>query len=315
MSPALRLQLFACETHTLPVIFILNNPSMRSFSALLLLVVLSAASQAAVQKSGLKAAMDKGLVRVSAVSTGAMYNKKALKLQLVNTTRDALQLTVEPALVFRPSDSSYQDLVLSGEEMLALAPGSSGELVVQTFCGKAHASAPGSKLEYRFKRQGDSVMIKTLHYIREKGLFDGLGQQAIWVLTDNHSLEGIIDPQRPKESSELLALMVKLTGRPAPTYFKQYKLNTVAGQPVFEKRVLKIVANLEWRLEEPKALTLGIFNSTGDLVQGIFEEKQMTKGIFKMQVQFEAEGAPRGKYYMRLKDGDVLMKEITVVVD
>jgi hypothetical protein len=288
---------------------------MRSLFTLLLLMALTAVSHAAVQKSGLKAAMDKGLVRFAAVSTGETYNKKALKLRLVNNTRDALQLTVEPALIFRPADSSYQDLVLPGQEMLALAPGASGDLVVQTFCGKAQASAPGAKLEYHFRKQGDSVMIKTLHYIREHGLYDALGQQAVWVLTDNHSLEGIIDPARPKESNELLALMAKLTGKPVPAYFKHYKLSTVAGQPVFEKRLLKIVANLEWRLEQPKALTLGIFNSTGDLVQGIFEEKKMTPGIFKMQVQFEAEGAPPGKYYMRLKDGDALMKEIMVVVD
>jgi hypothetical protein len=288
---------------------------MRYFLIFLFTACSTLAGNAAVLKSGLKAAMDNGLVRVSAVSTGEIYNKKALKLQLVNNTRDALQLTVEPALIFKPADSAYQDLVLPGTEMLALAPGRSGELVVQTFCGKAHASAPGSKLEYRFKRQGDSVMIKTLLYISEHRLFDGLGQAAIWALTDNHSLEGIIDAARPKESSELLALMVKLTGRPVPQYFKQYKLNTVAGQPVFEKRLLKIVANLEWRLEEPRALTLGIYNKTGDLVQGIFEEKKMTKGIFKMQVQFEAEGAPPGKYFMRLNDGNVLMKEIMVVVD
>ena len=288
---------------------------MRSLIAILLITAAIATSHATVQRTGLKAAMDRGLVNVSAVSTGATYNGKALRLQLVNKTRGALQVTVEPALIFRPSDSSYQDLVLPGEEMLALAPGSSGELTVQTFCGKASAHAPGTKLEYLFKRQGDSVMIKVLGYIREHQLFDNLGQQAVWTLTDNHSLEGIIDPERAKVSNDLLALMAKLTGRPVPAYFKLYKLNTVAGQPVFEKRVLKIYANLEWRLEEPKALTLGIYNSRGDLVEGIFEDKKLTRGIFKMQVKFEAEGAPKGKYFMRLKDGDRLMKEITVVVD
>ena len=288
---------------------------MRSLLVLVITLTFSQAGVAAVQRTGLKAAMEKGLVRVSAVSTGAIYSGKALRLQLVNTTRDALQVTVEPALIFRPSDPSYQDLVLPGEEMLALAPGGSGALTVQTFCGKASASAPSAKLDYVFGRQGDSVMIKVLGYIRKQGLFDALGQQAVWVLTDNHNLEGIIDPQRSRQSSELLAFMVKMTGQLPPAYFKQYKLNTVAGQPVFEKRILKIVANLEWRLEEPKALTLGIFNATGDLVQGIFEEKKMSKGIFRMQVQFEAEGAPPGKYFMRLKDGDLLMKEVVVAVD
>jgi len=268
-----------------------------------------------VQRTGLKAALEKGMVKLSAVSTGAVYSGKALRMQLTNNTRDALQITVEPALIFRPSDTSYQDLVLPGTEMIALAPGGSGELTVQTFCGKANASAPSAKLDYAFKKQGDSVMIKVLRYISKHQLFDNLGQHAVWVLTDNHSLEGLMDPARPKVSSDLLALMVQLTGRRVPLYFKQFRLNTAAGQPVFDNKLLKIISKLEWKLDSPKALTMGIYNERGDLVQHIFKEKELTPGLFKMQVEFEAENAPAGKYFLRLKDGETVMKELMVEVD
>jgi hypothetical protein len=264
---------------------------------------------------GLKAAMEKGQVKVVATTTGKSYHSKALKLQLSNTTKERLQLSIDPALIFTPLEPGYQDLVLPAEEMIALAPGATAEIEVQTFCGKLHASAPGGKLTYKLWKQGDSTMIKVTQYIRKHNLYDGLGQNAIWALTDGHDLDGIIDPERPKISAELLALMTKLTGRPTPEYFKLYKLDTVAGQPVFQKRVLKIIASIEWKLEAPKSLTLGIYNQEGSLVQGVFEDKPMAKGGYKMQVQFEAEGAPPGNYFMRLRDGNTLMKEIKVTVD
>jgi hypothetical protein len=288
---------------------------MRRIAFLLLFIITPLAGHAAVQRTGLRAAMDKGLVRVSAISTGAIYNGKALKLHLVNTSHDALQVTVDPALIFRPFDSACQDLVLPGSEMLALAPGASGELTVQTFCGKASAAAPRGGVSYRFKAQGDSIMIHVLQFIKKQQLFDGLGQSAVWALTDHHNLEGIVDPARPKVSADLLALMVKLTGWPAPEYFKVYKLNTEAGQPVFQKRVLKIVAKFDWALPESRKLTMGIFNEQGKEVQSVFKDQQMAEGGYKMQVEFEAEGAPAGKYYMRLKDGERVMKEVRVVVD
>jgi hypothetical protein len=259
--------------------------------------------------------MEKGLVTVAAITTGVVYHGKALRLQVSNNTRERLQITVDPALIFRPDDKAYQDLVLPAEEMLAIAAGGMAEIDVQTFCGKLHAAAPGSKLTYKFWKQGDSSLIKVTQYIRKNKLYDYLGQQAVWVMTDGNDLEGIIDPARPKQSADLLALLVKLTGKSAPEYFRYYKLDTVAGQPVFKKRVLKIISNIDWKLEEAAPITLGIYNATGDLVQGVLDEKQMAKGGYRMQVQFEAEDAPPGNYFMRLKKDDKLMKEIKVTVE
>jgi hypothetical protein len=288
---------------------------MRSTLSVLLILSTAFTCTATVQRMGLKAAMDKGLVKLNAVSNGQSYKAKALQLQITNTSKDALQITVDPALVFRPSDTGYQDLVLPGQEMLALAPNGASSLTVQTFCGKAHASAPGRDLKYSFIKQGDSSMIKVLTFIRKNNLYTSLGQHAVWVLTDHHDLESIFDPENPKVSSDLLALLVKLTGRRVPDYFKLYKLDTVAGQPVFQKRILKIVTNLEWQLPDATPVTLGIFNATGDLVQGVLDEPAMGRGKYRMMVQFEAENAPPGKYYVRLKERDQLKKEVTVVVD
>lgn len=288
---------------------------MRSIILLTLAFSLATSAFAATERSSLKSAYDKGQIKIAATTTGKSYKSRALKLQITNTTRDALSLTIDPALIFKPDEDQYQQLVLPAEEMLALAPGGHAEMEVQTFCGKKEASAPGDKLTYKLWKQGDSTLIKVSQYIRKNKLYDALGQQAIWAITDHSDLDAIIDPERPKQSTELLALLVKLTGRPTPEYFRLYKLDTTAGQPVFQKRVLKIVANMDWKLETPRNLTLGIYNRTGDLVQGVFEEKPMPKGGYRMQVQFEAEGAPPGPYYMRLKDGDALMKVIKVVVD
>lgn len=287
---------------------------MRS-TAIILLLSAFAFRAGAAMASGLKEAMQNGTVRVTATTTANSYNGKALRLEINNTSRNRLQVTIDPALIFRPEEEGYQHLVLPAEEMLAIAPGATAAIEVQTFCGKMHAMSPGAGLSYKFLKQGDSSLIKVTQYIRKNRLYDYLGQQAIWAITDKTDLEGVIDPNRSKQSAELLALLVNLTGRPVPPYFKMYKLDTTAGQPVFRKRVLKIVSNMEWKLQEPASISLGIYNAAGDLVQGVLDEKPMAKGGYRMQVQFEAEGAPPGKYYLRLKDKDKLLQEQIVSIE
>ncbi len=288
---------------------------MRRILIVLLLCSIVTACQADIPRLGLKAALESGQIKLAAATTGRVYNGKALRLHITNASRNTLQLRVDPALIFKPDDAAYQPLVLPAEETFALAPGGTTDIEVQTFCGKLHASAPGSKLNYKLWRQGDTDLIKVTQYIRKNSLYDDLGQAAIWALTDGHDLDGVIDPARPKISAELLALMIKLTGRPTPEYFKLYKMDTTAGQPVFRKRMLKIVANMEWKLEVPAPVSLGIYNQTGDLVQGVLADEQMKQGGYKMMVQFEAEGAPPGNYFMRLREGEKLMKELKVTVD
>jgi hypothetical protein len=287
---------------------------MRSLSLIVIMVALAATGKASIS-TGLKAALEKGIIKVSAITTGRVYHGKALRLQLSNTTHEQLQVTIDPALIFRPDDKAFQDLVLPAEEMLTIGSGATALIDVQTFCGKLHAAAPGANLSYKFWKQGDSNLIRVARHIRKNNLYDYLGQQAIWVITDGNDLSGIIDPGRPKQSADLLALLAQLTHKPVPEYFRLYKLDTVAGQPVFRKRVLKIITDIDWKLERPAAINLGIYNATGDLVQGVLDEQRMQRGSYKMQVQFEAENAPAGSYFMRLRRDDVLIKEVKVVLD
>lgn len=285
------------------------------FPTLLLISLLPATVFAGVQKHTLTAALRAGLVEMRAGSNGNSYYQKAMQLELHNTTRDVLHLTVDPALIFTPQDTAYQDLVLPGSELLVVQPGKTLSSAVQSFCGKAHAFAPGASLPYNFTKQGDSQMIRVAQYIRKRKLHDALGQAAIWALTDHRNLDGIYDPGQPKESADLLAFMVKTTGWETPDYFKVYRLSTEVGMPVFQKRKLEIISNFELRLEQPKMLSMGVYNSAGKEVQVAFKGQQMRPGTYKLTVRFEAEGAAPGAYFLRVTEGAAVLREQQVVVE
>ena len=281
-----------------------------------LLILLLSCSAHAVTRSGLKDALAKKLVSISAEASGESYHQKGLRLKVKNNTATTMQLTVDPALIFRPSDTGYQDLVLPGETMIALAAHGETTVDLQSFCGKSYARAPSRALTFDFARQGDSAMIRVTQFLNKYRLYNSAGQQAIWVLTNDHDLSGIYDPQQPQVSNKLLALLVQLTGKPVPDYFRLYKLNNSSGEPAFEKRVLNIYSVFEWQLHSPDKLTMGIYDAHGLLIQSVLDQKDFPKkGSYKMAVQFEAENVAPGKYYIRLKNQQGMMREQVVEVD
>jgi len=270
---------------------------------------------AAFERSTLKTALENGWISIAATGSGKAFNQAGLHLNIKNKTKKALQLTIDPALVFQPIDTAFQDLILPGETFVLLASSGESELDIQSFCGKSNARAPGRALVFHFAHQGDSTMIKVAQFINKYGLYNGTGQSAIWALTNYHNLSGIYDPANPTISNKLVALMAQLTGWPVPDYFKLYKTNTVAGEPVMEARILKIYSVFEWKLAVAKKLTLGIYNSSNKLIQPVMENKEFIKGGYKLTVEFEAENIAPGKYYIRLKNGNLVMKEQMVQLD
>jgi len=188
-------------------------------------------------------------------------------------------------------------------------------LELNSFCGKSYASSPREALQYEFNRQGDSGFVKVLTFIQKHRLYDDLGQSAVWAMTNNHSLDGVFDPERAAVSQQLLALLAEVKHVPLPGYYKKYTITNIPGQPAFVPKVLKMYAQFEWRQETPKVMTLGIYNQAGEMIQPVAENQEFAKGGNRVTVEFEAENVKAGKYYIRLVDGQAVVKEQVVVVD
>lgn len=285
----------------------------RMLILLLLTCLVSIRAMATIERTGLKAAMEKGLVQVKATAADKGY--RSMKLQVKNNSGKAIQLTVDPGLIFRPADTSYQDLVLPGGDMLVLSGKAQQTLELNSFCGKSDAHSPVRELVYSFDHQGDSSMIKVLQFIAAHKLYDEMGQHAVWALTDRHGLHSVFDPARPELSKELLALLSQVTGRPVPDYYKYYAIDNTPGHTAFVPKVLKMYARFEWLQETTKVMTLAIYNEAGDIIQPVAENQSFERGGNRVTVEFEAENVKAGKYYIRLTDGPVVVKELAVQVD
>lgn len=282
-------------------------------------------ADATVKDVLLSKAIQKKFVQIEAISLGG-YRGECLDLKVKNNTSAPLNVYVDPALIFQPSDTSYQDLVAVGGFYLAILPQKDTCAILQTFCGKSYASSPRRNINYKLLRQGDDVMVSVADFIREHKLYNGMGQSAIWSLTNNHSLSTIYSRQDTGLSKELIKMIAKKTGREIPQFYTIHKVNYDAGSdnsrnsnftcaPVFNPEVEKYVVVVEWQNSTSnRNLHVFVLKEDGEVFYEHNDETITSRG-HKATVEFDPKKVPKGKYTVILRDDDnVIYQQNEVLV-
>jgi hypothetical protein len=287
---------------------------MKRILLLLISITVMVPVYANIIKMDLSEAIKIHMVQAEAIATGQSYKARALRIKLMNKSGSTIQLKINQGAIFNPAETGFQPLVCAGDEMITLQPFKDGQLDVQTFCADADESAPQKDLAYAYTRVGSDTLVKALQYIKKNALFDELGQKAVWVLTNKHSLATVYDPARDMQSNKLVEYLAMITGQPKPDYYVGTKLHETAGQPVYAPKALNIYAKFEQILDAPKTMTLGVFDAEGKMIQEVFSDRQFGKAGHRFTVTFEASDVPAGKYYIRLKEDDAVLQEKMVEV-
>lgn len=262
----------------------------------------------------LSQAIQQHIVTVSAEATGNSYMQQGLKLTVKNTGSLNFILVMNQGVIFTPAEENVQPLVLAGEEIMPMQPLKEATINVQTFCANSSAAAPQKGIKYTYTKVADDKLVKLLAFLKQNRMYNELGQDAVWHFTNGHSLNTVYDAGNEFASKKLLDFITTLTGEKTPEYYIQTSSSTVAGQPVYNPKTLKIFASFEEELTAPKKLTLGIYNEQGEMVQPVFENRNFVARGHRFKVEFEAKGVPAGKYYIRLKEGETTLRETMVEV-
>lgn len=265
-------------------------------------------------RMNLSQALQNHVVTVTAEATGNSYMQQGLKLTVKNTGSLNFILVVNQGVTFKATDDKVQPLILAGEETVPLQPLKEASLVVQTFCANSNAMAPAKGQAYRYSGMADDNVVKLLVFLKQNRMFNELGQQAVWMFTNGHNLNSVYDGSNEFASKKLQDFLITLTGQSRPEYYVKTGVNAIAGQAVHNPKTLKIYATFEERLEAAKKLTLGVYNEQGAMVQPVFENRNFGPAGHRFKVEFEAKNVPAGKYYIRLKEGDAVLRETMVEV-
>lgn len=240
-------------------------------------------------------------VKVCAEGLGG-YQKKCLFLSIANNTSAPLSVMIDPAMVFRPVDTFQQDLVITGDELIVLAPREVKGISLNAFCGKSYAHSPRRNMPFQFLKQGDSAMIAVARYIKANNLYDHAGQAAIWSFTNRHTLGNIYDVSNPKRTAGLASLVSKLTGRPIPEYYTLRKIRKEDTGAVYVEEISKLFVELNWQYNPHANQHVYIYKSDGTLYKEMKDGERIAPTGHHIRIVFDPEKDPLDTYTVYVKD-------------
>lgn len=251
----------------------------------------------------LSTAISNNLVSVDAVGKGG-YQGQCLTVNINNKTDDLLNILLDDAIVFTPSDEIYQNLVGIGGDYVTLGPKAASSVTLQTFCGLSNAYCPPAGETFTFLQEGNTALKSVIQFIKLYSLYNDVGQYAVWSVMNGLSLSSIYDPARDYVSNELVDLVASLTGRKAPRYHTTHKpLKTVPGQAVYDPTVEKYYVDVSWISPVTRNVRVSVYKRNGELVKRV-DTEDITDTVHRIKVELDPREIPEGMYYVRVRDDD-----------
>lgn len=225
-------------------------------------------------------------------------------LELTNKSSQAYTISVETGDMFIPSDTSYQNIVITANEILALRPNSKQSFPIKGMCTESGDKGGSDNTLYAFRTSGNEQLKKLSGFINDKKYQTSAAQSAVWALMNNSSLYNIFAADTAEEGN-LLRFMAKLTRKPLPikdpnNYHHNYYTPPVEYQTVSGK--------LEYSFSRPKDIQIVMFNTNGILVRELVNKRQQAPGEYVETYQFDSTVYPDDVYYIKLiADNRVMM--------
>jgi hypothetical protein len=245
-------------------------------------------------------AIKEKLVEASFSGLGG-YQGECMELNITSLMPKDTIIRIEPGRRLVAQDSTLQDILIVKEIQLFLASGETKQVNLFGFCCQATDHAPGRSDAFDVGFMMDSSFILLSEFLGNTNLPLNVMQSAIWVLSNNHSINSISnenenDRPKMKELYQLIAKIKKIKYE-FPWYSLKYKPDTAQ---LFSNRPVKMIGEFEYTISNPSNVDLVIRTPQNKFVKNIFVNRPHNPDNYTYRFTFDVSAMSKGKYFMIL---------------
>ena len=268
-----------------------------AYAAALSMVVAPIGALAIEQRSFIEL-LEHRLIDVKPVGLGT-HSGESIRVTVRNLTGDPLSTSIPVGWVFTSQVPEVQDLIVTREELLALAGGATRTVTCRAFCCEASGSGPSEGEVFRAGRPAPEKLAAVAHVIALGAYNDEIAQHAIWVLSDANDIAsmGAMD----STTMDTLRLAVsRLSGQPAPLYSMQYAQEE-------ERACSQRPSSIQRRLPYSTmgtAFTAVVIDRTGHVMQVLHFNTPLEAGTHMLAFDLDVSTWPPGSYAIHAHSTD-----------
>jgi len=248
----------------------------------------------------------KGLTFAITGNPGSIHYHKPLLLKVKNNSTREVQIKIDNGLMLIAGEESYQNFVVTDEEILAIGPGKTVEKEVTAMCTESSDAAPGEEILYALGQFADPNLLALTQKIEKEAIWGYEAQTAVWALCGNYGLEDIVgyDTTLTRQLTEYVAAV---TGQemPPPPDENDYLRNYYAPVSTY---TLTMTGEFSYNLFEERSIIIALVNKENVVVRELFNNPKEKPGDYKRTYTFDATAYTDEYYFVKMIDnGEVVI--------
>lgn len=264
---------------------------------------------ASLPVSALESDLDAALrnERVTLIVTGlGGHSGACVKVEAMNRTAVHARFTIPSGWRFGSQDSTLQDLLVVGEQVLALAPNGRATVTCRAFCCEASMGGPSVGSGFNEGSFADSALVKLARHLAMASYGEQAMQQAVWAVSDGNPISAI-DAGDATATNALRQFVSTLTGRPVPWYTTAFA--EADEGTVFNPNATQVTGRVEFQQRHAGVLSIVVKDAEGRTIHVLDEGRDLRQGRYTIDVEVTVSNWPKGQYRICFATDGVLLKQ------
>lgn len=240
-------------------------------------------------------ALDRGIVEAKFVAMQGS-SEECILVEVTNLSHDSVKIHVEPGALLKTADAQLQDILITRRMEIMVRQGATETSVLYGFCSEAGKKPAPENTAYGLSHHPNDKVQRLAYFLNENEFTPHAQQEAIWSLTNDFNLAGIIDVN-PEKTMDLRHFCGGLMGKEIPWYSIDY--GDLLNQP-FESLAKSISGEMVFNIEEEGEGDLRIVDPQGDIIATIFENRKLRPAQYTQSFNLEAVQMLPGDYRFQL---------------
>ncbi|MEL6591476.1 MAG: hypothetical protein AAFQ68_15405 [Bacteroidota bacterium] len=273
----------------------LSNLYRSSICCALFCIVLFS-SALAQERITIEDALQQKLVRIAIQGTGG-YRGECLKVLIQNLSPEVLSLEIPAGQIFASADSNVQDLIITKEATLALAPKERKVRKLFTMCTQASNMAPSQGERFSLGEMAQGGLLALAQKIARNGYQNSTAQSAVWSIANQESVRSIYG-QDTAMVRDIAQTVSEATGVPMSEF-------------VFRPRrhqITSIATSLEGLIKRDlRQARLDLVSPSGERLRTYFTNRRLERGFRQFKVGASHTRGDSAELYLQLMEGEEII--------
>lgn len=271
---------------------------LRGLVSCTLLLLSFSSSLFGQEQISLEQALEQKLVRIALQGNGG-YRGECLKVLVENLSPAALSVKIPAGQIFASEDTSVQDLIVTQEELLVMAPKERKTRNLLTMCTQSFNMSPSKGEKFRLGPLAVGGLLTLAQKISRKGYQNSTAQSAVWSLSNQESVRSIYgnDTTMVRDIAQTIH---EVTGIAMSEFVFTPRTHTITSIRTSIEGLLK---------RDLRQARLDLVSPSGERIRTYFEGRKLEAGFRQFRVGASHTLGESAELYLRLTEGEEVIFE------